>query len=155
MAVRVLLILAAMLAFYGCGQPNPVPEQAEKEGKDFEQLPVREKTETAPKPETTAASEPTEMATTQAGASSGPSETGSVVAGTSGKEREEQAEGSCRLVNYVADQDMSQQEGAAFSEQVANEMMKDIEADPSMTVGPAQNAALDRLDVPRYPECRQ
>ncbi len=77
------------------------------------------------------------------------------MAGTSGEEREEQAEGSCRLVNYVADEGMSQQEGAAFSEQVANEMMADIEADPSMTVGPAQNAALDRLDVPRYPECKQ
>ncbi|MDQ3637978.1 MAG: hypothetical protein M3426_08290, partial [Actinomycetota bacterium] len=108
-----------------------------------------------PKPETTAVTEPTEMATTQAGASSGPSETGSVVAGTSGEERKEQAEGSCRLVNYVAEEGMSQQEGAAFSEQVANEMMEDIESDSSMTVGPAQNAALDRLDVPRYPECKQ
>ncbi len=153
MAVRVLLLLAVLVSFYGCGQSNPVPEQAEK--KDFEQLPVREKTGAAPRPETTAAPEPTKMATTQAGSSSGSSETGSVVAGTTGEERKEQAEGSCRLVNYAAEQGMSQQEGAAFSEQVANEMMEDIEADPSMTVGPAQNAALDRLDVPRYPECKQ
>ncbi len=58
-------------------------------------------------------------------------------------------------MNYVANEGMSQQEGAAFSEQVANKLMEDIEADPSMTAGPAQNAALDRLDVPRYPECEQ
>jgi len=153
MAVRVLLVLAVLVSFYGCGQSNPVPEQIEK--KDPEQLPVREKTEASPKPETTAAAEPTDMLSLQTGASSDPSETGSVVAGTSGEERKEQAEGSCRLVNYVAEEGMNQQEGAAFSERVANEMMEDMGADPSMTVGPAQNAALDRLNVPRYSKCKQ
>lgn len=152
MAVRVLLVLAVLMSFYGCGQSSPAPEQGEKE--EVEET-VEEKPEATPKPETTAATETTEMATTQASASANPSETGSVVAGTTGEERDEQAEGSCRLVNYVANEGMSQQEGAAFSKQVANEMMEDIEADPSVTVGPAQNAALDRLDVPRYPECEQ
>jgi len=131
---------------------------------------VKEKAEATPKPETTARVASGYTASEQASADAAKAaaadaevthdaqasaETGSVVAGTSGEEREEQAEGSCRLVNYVADEGMSQQEGAAFSEQVANEMMADIEADPSMTGGPAQNAALDRLDVPRYPECKQ
>src|SRR4028119_729300 len=54
MLVRVLLVLAApLVAFYRCGQSNPVPEQATKRDKDFEQLPVREKTKVTPKPETT------------------------------------------------------------------------------------------------------
>lgn len=45
------------MAFYGCGQSKPGP--------DPEQLPVREKTGAAPKPERTAAPEPTDMLSLQ------------------------------------------------------------------------------------------
>lgn len=31
MAVRVVLVLAVVLAFYGCGQFSPAPQEAEKE----------------------------------------------------------------------------------------------------------------------------
>jgi hypothetical protein len=44
MVFRVLLVMVVLVALYGCGLSNPVHEQAEKEGKDFEQLPVKEKT---------------------------------------------------------------------------------------------------------------
>ncbi len=51
MAVRVVLVLAVVMAFYGCGQSSPAPEQGEKE--DVEKA-VKEKAEATPKPETTA-----------------------------------------------------------------------------------------------------
>ena len=69
MAVRVLLVLAVLMSFYGCGQSSPAPEQGEKE--EVEET-VEEKPEATPKPETTAATETTEMATTQASASANP-----------------------------------------------------------------------------------
>jgi DNA-directed RNA polymerase subunit N (RpoN/RPB10) len=48
---------------------------------------------------------------------------------------------------------MSQQEANAFSERVVEEVAEKVNDDPSLTVGPAQNAVLDDLGVPRYPEC--
>lgn len=48
---------------------------------------------------------------------------------------------------------MSQQEGSALSERVANQMFEEMQDDPSLTAGPAQNAVLDDMGVPRYPEC--
>jgi len=49
---------------------------------------------------------------------------------------------------------MSQQEGSAFSERVADEMFEEMQDDPSLTTGPAQNKVLDGLGVPRYPNCK-
>jgi hypothetical protein len=48
---------------------------------------------------------------------------------------------------------MSQREAAAFSERVEKETIEAMEDDPSLTVGSAEDAALDRLDVPRYQRC--
>jgi hypothetical protein len=75
---------------------------------------------------------------------------GSVLAGTIG---EEWAEGSCRVATYASEEKMNQQEANAFSERVVEEVAEKVNDDPSLTVGPAQNAVLDDLGVPRYPEC--
>jgi len=56
-------------------------------------------------------------------------------------------------VTYVSEENMSQQEGSALSERVANQMFEEMQDDPSLTAGPAQNAVLDDMGVPRYPEC--
>jgi hypothetical protein len=71
------------------------------------------------------------------------------------EEREEHAEASCRMVFYSSNEDMSQQEAAAFSERVANEIIEDMEGDPSLTLGSAEDAALNQLDVPRYQQCER
>jgi hypothetical protein len=69
------------------------------------------------------------------------------------EEREEHAEASCRMVSYTSNENMSQREAAAFSERVANEVVEDMEDDPSLRLGSAEDAALNRLDVPRYQQC--
>jgi len=70
----------------------------------------------------------------------------------SGKEQAAQSEADCRLVLYVAHENMSRKEATAFSEVLAN-MIRTMET-PSWTGGDLRNAALDYLAVPRYPECK-
>ena len=65
-----------------------------------------------------------------------------------------QFEATCRLLIYTSEEDMSPQEGDAFSERVAKRMAREMQEDPSLTAGPAQNAALDHFGVPRYAECK-
>lgn len=72
--------------------------------------------------------------------------------GVSAKEQAARSEADCRLVLYVAHEDMSKQEAKAFSELLAD-MIRTMES-PSWTVGDLRNAALDHLAVPRYSECR-
>jgi hypothetical protein len=62
-AVRVLTVLAVLMAFYGCGQSSSAPEQGEKE--DVEKA-VKEKPESTPKPEATARVAPGYTASEQA-----------------------------------------------------------------------------------------
>jgi hypothetical protein len=71
------------------------------------------------------------------------------------EEREERAEASCRMVSYTSKENMSQREAAAFSERVANEVVEDMEDDPSLRLGSAEDTALNRLDVPRYEQCER
>jgi hypothetical protein len=71
------------------------------------------------------------------------------------EEREERAEASCRMVSYTSKENMSQREAAAFSERVANEVVKGMEDDPSLRLGSAEDAALNRLEVPRYQQCER
>ena len=92
-------------------------------------------------------------ANAQSSASASAQASGSVVAGVTGDERAEQAEGSCRVATYASEENMSQQQANAFSERVADGIGDKFKDDPSLTVGPAQNAVLDDLGVPRYPEC--
>jgi pyruvate/2-oxoglutarate dehydrogenase complex dihydrolipoamide acyltransferase (E2) component len=65
-----------------------------------------------------------------------------------------QFEATCRLLTYTSEEEMSAQEGDAFSERVAKQMAREMQEDPSLTAGPAQNAALDHFGVPRYAECK-
>ncbi len=73
--------------------------------------------------------------------------------GSSGEEREELAESSCRAVAYVSKEDMGQQETAAFFERVANGTFEEMEGDPLSGFGSAEDAILNRLGVPRYRAC--
>lgn len=72
--------------------------------------------------------------------------------GMSGEEQAAHSEADCRIVIYVAQENMSRQEAKAFSELLAD-MIRTME-NPSWTTGPLRNAALDHLGVPRYAECK-
>ena len=117
---------------YGCGKTSsPAKKQGERGGTG--------QTETT-------APEPTASTHASGGASGGTS------GGTSGEDQAAQSEADCRLVLYVADQNMSRKEAEAFSELLAD-MIRTME-DPSWTEGELRNAALDHLAVPRYRECK-
>jgi hypothetical protein len=91
MAVRVLLVLAALALLYGCGQTSsPVEKQAKQEG--------AERAEPAPEPTTPA----------------GTSDT------VSGAEHAAEYDADCRIAIYVAEENMSRQEARAFSEMLAD-----------------------------------
>jgi Copper resistance protein D len=74
-------------------------------------------------------------------------------ASASAEEQAARAEADCRLVIYVAEQNMSRKEADAFSQRVAN-MIGTMESLYS-TEGSLRNAALDHLGVLRYPECKK
>jgi ABC-type uncharacterized transport system auxiliary subunit len=76
----------------------------------------------------------------------------SAEAGMSGKEQAAQSEADCRLVIYVAEQNMSRKQANAFSDLLAD--MTQTMKNPSWTAGSLRNAALDHLGVPRYSECK-
>jgi hypothetical protein len=117
-------IVALAMLLYGCGQQSSSAEkQDEREG--------------AGQAETTAP-EPTDQTRSS----------GSV----SGKEQAAQSKADCRLVLYVAHENMSRKEATAFSELLAD-MIRTMET-PSWTGGDLRNAALDHLAVPGYPECK-
>jgi hypothetical protein len=116
--------LMVVTLLYACGKPSSIPK---KQGKP----------ERTGQPETTA---PEPSAKTHASG------------GTSDEEQAAQSEADCRLVLYVADEDMSRKEAEAFSELLAD-MTRTMD-DPSWTEGDLRNAALDHLAVPRYRECK-
>jgi hypothetical protein len=121
-----VVTLATLL--YGCGKTSsPVEKQDEREGAGQAET-------TAPEPTV-----PTHSS-------------GSAAGGVSGKEQAAQSEADCRLVLYVANENMSRKEAEAFSELLAD-MIRTMES-PSWTGGDLRNAALDHLAVSRYPECK-
>jgi hypothetical protein len=70
------------------------------------------------------------------------------------EEQAAQSEASCRLANYVANENLTVQQASALSERVAERTGRKVQADPSLSAGRAKNAALGDLGVPRYPECK-
>ncbi len=173
MAVRVLLVLAVLLAFYGCGQSSPAPEQGEKE--DVEKG-VGKKPEDTPKPETTQAEAATvscsdfpssqhayeyydtkateaEQKILDSDGDGWPCNEASVVG-------EEQAapeqtglqptpefyENECRMRTYAVEQGMASAESTAFANEIADALADDIEAGGDKDLG----EVLDELGVPAY-----
>jgi hypothetical protein len=129
---RILAVMLSVVAlatlFCGCGKTSsPAEKQEEPEG--------------AGQAETTT-SEPTAPTNASGGASGG----------MSGKEQAARSEADCRLVLYVANENMNRKEAEAFSE-LLDDMIRTMES-PFWTRGDLRNAALDHLAVPRYPECK-
>jgi hypothetical protein len=63
-------------------------------------------------------------------------------------------EAYCRTVIYASKKDMSEQEVRTFISRTAEQSIKEMENNPSLSAGAAGNDVLDNLDVPRYPECK-
>jgi hypothetical protein len=147
-----LLSCAAMAAFVclqACDQASS-PVVRQEKGHSVEQ-PKPKEANSSPVPQRTP--EPTTPASTSAGASASTSAS----ANTSSMPTEEQAaqsEASCRLANYVANENLTVQQASALSERVAERTGRKVQADPSLSAGRAKNAALGDLGVPRYPECK-
>ena len=147
-----LLSCAAMAAFVclqACDQASS-PLVRQQKGHSAEQ-PKPKEANSSPVPQRTP--EPTTPASTSAGASASTSAS----ANTSSLPTEEQAaqsEASCRLANYVANENLTVQQASALSERVAERTGRKVQADPSLSAGRAKNAALGDLGVPRYPECK-
>ena len=138
------VVLVPFAVLYGCGQANsPVEKQEKKHG--VEQAAPKPVTEIRPVTEPVA--EPmSEPPHTPASTSSSE--------GMPSREQAAQSEANCRLANYVSNENMTQQQASALSKRVANRRGKKMQDDPSLSAGRAENAALDDLAVPRYPECK-
>jgi hypothetical protein len=130
MTVRTLLVLAAFAALYGCAQASS---------------PLKTVTE----PTTPETAPPTPKPATSTVSATSVSDSGTM----SSEEQAARSEANCRIVIYVAQENMSRQKANAFSELLAD-MIRTME-DPSWSAGSLRNAALDHLGVPRYPECKQ
>jgi hypothetical protein len=63
-------------------------------------------------------------------------------------------EAYCRTVTYASKKGMSEQEVRTFINRAAEQSVKEMENNPSLSAEAAGNKVLDDLDVPRYPECK-
>ena len=63
-------------------------------------------------------------------------------------------EAYCRTVTYASNKNMSEQELRTFINRTAEQSVREMENNPSLSAGAAGNEVLDDLDVPRYPECK-
>ena len=145
--VRVLLLVAVLVAFYGCGQSSPTLEQAEKR-KDPEQLPVNEN-----KPETTGrgtfahtASEQASVEAAKVADADSAEATRSPAASASARVDAEYFRKNCRIQTYIAERDMSATEVEAFAADMRAFLVEDIEAGDYPTV----EDYLDKEGVPEY-----
>ena len=140
-------VMAAFVFLQACEQASfPVESQKKRGGEQS----ISKEADSSPVPRPTP--EPTTPASTSAGASASTSAS----ANTSSRPTEEQAaqsEASCRLANYVANENLTVEQASALSERVAERTDRRMQADSSLSAGRAKNAALDDLGVPRYPEC--
>ena len=144
---RFMLLSCAVMVAFACLQAceqasSPVVRQ--EKGHSVEQ-PKPKEANSSPVPQRTP--EPTTPASTSAGASASTSAS----ANTSSMPTEEQAaqsEASCRLANYVANENLTVEQASALSERVAERTGRRMQADSSLSAGRAKNAALDDLGVP-------
>jgi hypothetical protein len=185
MVVRVLLVLAVFAFLYDCGQASsPVERQEKKAG--VEEAKPKEPTEQAGARAFTGTYKCEDFHSREAAQEYldttrltdaerkviDPDDNGracdegaylftpsyaSASAVPSSEEQAERAEARCRVMTYVSEEYMSQQESTALRERVANRMirmLKEMQEDTTLTVIHARSMALDDLGVPRYPECK-
>jgi hypothetical protein len=142
--------MVAFACLQACEQVSPPVEMQEKESRFEQPQPKEADTSPVPRP----IPEPTTRASTSADASASTSAS----ADTPSRPTEEQAaqsEASCRLANYVVNENLTVQQASALSERVAERTGRRMQTtDSSLSAGRAKNAALDDLGVPRYPECK-
>jgi hypothetical protein len=129
MVIRVLLVMVAFAALYGC-------ERGVEEAK-----------------------EPTEQATMPTLFSASASASGDFFRfpeeqGQTGGEAV-QAEVNCRAETYASKEDMSKQERMDFVRRVADLAAQEMMEDHSLSAGSALKKVLNDLGVPRYPECKR
>jgi hypothetical protein len=129
------VVMAAFVCLQACDQESSPIERQEKTHGVEQPKPKEAATSSVP--------QPTPEPTTPSSTSSMPTE-----------EQAAQSEASCRLANYVANENLTVQQASSLSERVAERMDKKMQADSSLSAGGAKNAALDDLGVPRYPECK-
>jgi hypothetical protein len=144
MAARVLLVLVAFTILYGCGQANtPIQKQEKKHG--LEQAAKKPATEVHAVTEPAGSKPPAPPESTTPAGSATPARS---------SEQSALAEAYCRTVTYASKKDMSQQELRTFINRTAEQSVKEMENNPSLSAGAAGNKVLDELDIPRYPECK-
>jgi hypothetical protein len=144
MAARVLLVLVAFTILFGCAQANtPIQKQEKNHGlEQATKKPATEVVHTVTEPagsKPPAAPESTTPTTSAAPAMS--------------SEQATLAEAYCRTVTYASKKDMSEQQLRTFINRTAEQSVKEMEHNRSLSAGAAGNEVLDELDVPRYPEC--
>ena len=145
---RIMLLSCAMVVvfvwFQACDQARSPVEMQEEHSveqpkpKEADSSPVPRRT-----PEPTTSASATVSTSASARTFSMPTE-----------DQAAQSEATCRLANYVANENLTVQQASALSERVAERTGRTMQADSSLGAGRAKNAALDDLGVPRYPECK-
>ena len=151
MTVRVLMVMAVLIALYGCGQSSLGLEQGEKE--DVEKAVGEKKPEGTQKPETTARVAPgyttSEQASADAAKAAADAEvTHDAQASASASANAEFDRNQCRLDNYVVEENMSGAEAKTFAGEMADYLLDDIEAGGDATL----QDFLDEAGVPAYEE---
>ncbi len=145
---RIMLLSCAVMAVFvwlhACDQAR-APGDREKEHSVEQPKPKEADSSPAPRrtPEPTTSAGATVSTSASARTFSMPTE-----------DQAAQSEASCRLANYVANENLTVQQASALSERVAERTGRTMQADSSLSAGRAKNAALDDLGVPRYPECK-
>jgi hypothetical protein len=133
--VRALVLLAIAMFVFGCSQPGEAPSSDRPE-KDAREKVTEEAAVITPTPEPTAVEETTYVASESA------------TAAPSSASASPNAAFNCRILAYVAEENMSEAEAADFSEEIANRMVEDMDAGGHKDMGDI----MDDMGVPAYKE---
>ena len=150
MAVRVLLVLVALVTFYGCGQSSPAPEQGEEAVGGNK--PERTEPKNTPKPETTARVAPGYTASEQASADAAKAAaadaevTHDQAASASAARFSEMNQNDCRIQQFAIEEGMSEAEYQAWTDEMVEAIARDFEEGGDFTV----KDWLDQEGVPAY-----
>ena len=165
MAVRVLLVLVVLVAFCGCGQSSPAPEQGEKEDVEKavgKKMPEAATVSCADFPTSRHALRYINTQATEAEKEMMDSDGDGWPCNEPGVADPQEAapeptvipktsefhEWNCRGDTYIAEQGMSEAEVSAFGEELGNRLADDIEAGRDNDM----SDILDDMGVPAYEE---